>query len=43
MTYEMGLRGLPKEGNCMRFVHPCLTTGEHELPDEDDWRIDGFQ
>ena len=27
----------------MRFVNPRLTTGEHELPSEDDWRIDGFQ
>lgn len=42
-TYEIGVRGLPEECNCMRFVHPCLTAGEHEMPSEHDRRLDYFQ
>ena len=42
-TYEIRVRSLPKECNCIRLVHPCLTIRENKVPGENDGRVDYVQ
>ena len=37
------MRSLSQKGDGMRFVHPCLTSRENKVPNQDYRRVNGFQ
>jgi len=42
-TYEIRMRSLPQERNCIRLMYPCLTIRECKVPGKNDGRVGDVQ